>query len=178
MEITFNLPNWEKITDQTANFFYTESEKRHKELIDACQYNQDVAHRMLNMLLPIIVLTIGYLFSKQWNKNWEIMLPATVFISLEIIAIGFLMLTIRHGDVHSLGSNPRDMLKPELIIEDSDRAQYLLYIIGACEEMQKKIDYNKKVNNRRSRLNNVAMLFATILAPAGFLITSLLLWWW
>ncbi|MDX2070616.1 MAG: hypothetical protein SFV55_19465 [Haliscomenobacter sp.] len=176
MEVTFNIPNWEKISGQTANFFYSESEKRLKELLDACNQNQEVAHRMLNILLPIITLTVGYLFSQKWNEDWALMLPATIFILFQVVALMHLFLTIRHGEVNSLGSNPRDMLKANLIIEDDERAQYLQYVIGACEEMQKKIDHNRAVNNKRATYNNRAMLFSTVIAPLGFIITSLVVW--
>lgn len=176
MKTNFDIPNWEKISEQTANFFYSESEKRLKELLDACNQNQEVAHRMLNILLPIITLTIGYLFSKKWNQDWDLMVPATIFILFQVVSLIHLYLTIRHTEVHSLGSNPRDILKSNLIIEDNERAQYLQYIIGACEEMQNKIDHNRKINNQRANYNNRAMLFSTIFAPVGFLVTSWVVW--
>ncbi|WP_373550440.1 hypothetical protein [Haliscomenobacter sp.] len=169
------LPNWRELTTESANFIYLESEKRLKEIIDACNYTQETAHKMFTVLLPIISIAIGYLFSKKWNDDWKIMLPAMVFISVQLIAIFFLMLSILHKTLHSLGSNPIDMLKPEFIVKDS---QYILYLIGICEAIQSKINHNHSVNTKTALRNNIAIILATFISPLSFFITSLIIWWW
>lgn len=173
-----DLPNWDNLTVQTVNFIYTESEKRLKEILDACQYIQEISHRILSILLPIISLAMGFVYQKKWSDDYRVMLPVLIFICVELVAIYFLLRTIRHKSLHSLGSNPKDLLKPHLVNVDENDLQYIGFVFAACKEIQSKIDHNKPINITMSANNNWAILFATVYAPIATFVTSLLVLWW
>lgn len=170
-----SLPNWERITIQTANFFFSESEKRLQESVTTYTTNKEAAYKILGIILPIITIAAGYIFNANLLSDFRKLIPSLIFIVIQMAGAGFVVWSLFIRTVQTIGTMPALLIQDDLIIPDNGDLQYVGIILNQCENIQDRIDNNIGVNARCANNTNIALIICGIVAPTAFIIASLFL---
>lgn len=169
------LPNWESISVQTANFFFSEAEKRLQESVSAYTANKEAAYKVLGIILPIVTISIGYIFNANLFSDFQKLVPALAFTFVQISGVGFIIWSLYARNIQTIGTMPIFLIKNDQIIPDDEKLQYVGILLNQCENIQDRIENNTGINTRCANFVNIALVVCGVLAPAIFVIVSLCL---
>lgn len=167
------IPNWQSISVQTCNFFFTESEKRLQETITAYTSNKEAAHKILAIIIPVITLSSGYVFSLPNIFDYSKTVAAITFITIQTISAALLVYSLLNRKIQTIGAMPQKLINHTQIIESDEKLQYVGIVLNHCKNLQDRIDNNSAINTRCANAVNAALLLSSVIAPAAFIIVSL-----
>lgn len=167
---TFDLTDWTVIAPKTADLFFTESSKRLQSSIDNFRNSKQVAHRLLGIVLPLIAVAVGYVYSKPEYLTW----PVIAFVALEAAGLWFIVRSMYSQTFQPVGAMPVDLFRDDMFIKgQKEDLQYLGALLNHCENMQDKISQNEAANKFLTRNVNIALTLCAVAAPAVFVMFSL-----
>lgn len=165
------LENWYKISPQTMDFYFAESEKRLLFSIENIKNSKQVAYRILGIVLPLVSVAIGFAFSKVGLD-----IPISIFVVSEAVGLFFIIRAMYSCLIMPAGAKPFELIKDDMVVEGhDDRLQYLSVLLNYCEEYQFRIVQNDLVNKRLVRSVNAALTICAVVGPLLFALTSFLL---
>lgn len=167
----FDMPNWDKVSLPVAQLFFAESEKRLQASIGNYQRNKDIAHRLLALVLPIVIVTGGYAIgSVGQSVTW----PALFFMMAELVGVFLLVRSIRSQPVMYAGDQPKNLWEQAMIVTDAADLQQIGILLNLSEKIQYKLDVNLKAVDIVAKRVNQAIIWCGLVAPIAFLLTFLI----
>jgi len=158
-KVDFN--EWKQITPDTAHFYFSQSEKRLKETIETSKIISESARRLMAILLPLFLATVGLSVGYFPNDFVDGKGSMTWLLIVLVVLIGTcLYILIEIGMPRAIlttGSMPKNIIRKEPIIKQKESGlQYLDILLNECESYQIRIDQNIETNVLRSaRLRKV-----------------------
>ncbi len=147
-----DMINWNKITEKTASLMLDQSETALKETIETAKLISSRVDKLISIQLPIATALIVYLFNNRISTITNF-LPLTALLSLIIILISlfFCHKAFRKYDIAIPGEYPENIARSEFIDNDfDDNEQYINIVLSICENIQKRLNYNNKINRKRT----------------------------
>ena len=166
-KIKIHFPNWKDLSFQTANFYFSETEKKLNETVSTFMNNKDRAFGILKILLPILTVSVGFILSKE--NDWDKLIPAIYFFAFQSLGIACLVFVILPREIHTSGSIPSLLIHPQSISED-EKEQFIGIILNQCENLEPRILFNIKQNVFCSRLITLSIVLSGVFAPLSFII--------
>lgn len=168
-----SIDYWTEISEQTAKFWLDQSEKRMNGTVLTFYNNKQRAYTLMAIILPLIVAGSGYILQVS---NSKVLLPATVFVFVELVGISFVIKGLYSKAIYSQGFKPSDFVCNDMILPNKPateqfNAQILAYI-GHLEHM---IVYNESQGNEIAKYVNRAITICGLVGPAIFFISAALL---
>lgn len=175
MRKIINVENWNIISLDTMKFLFLEAEKSLQATIQTNVTNRQAAYRIMGILLPLVAVSTGYLFT---HFDWPLFWPSVVFTVIESLGALVLILAVRSQSIMGLGTDPEDSIKDGYFVEyDTDKAeqwQSVAVMLQHCHSIQDKIDHNRIQNTYIAKKVNLCVMLSAVFGPLIFVIASLL----
>lgn len=169
-----DVQDWTRLNKDLITFYLSQAETHLKANIDLSDRITARATWLLSVIIPITALTTGYIFNQLFVQQTNIYLLCAAGASL----FGLLMCLIILATLVSVrrwmppGGQPKEILTSNMVDTELERdEQYVAIVLGEIERTQTKIDFTKRINNRR--LNRLRFIIGLIVI--GFFVLAIFL---
>jgi len=155
-----DIPDWDKITKETAAIILAQSEAYLKETIESAKLISAKADRLFGILLPIASGLVVFIINDFSNKRvGGLTISAVLSFLLIAVSLFYSFLNVLNYKIGVVGNYPRELFKIELINDKITKDdQYILMFIYVCESIQAKLVRNNESNTIRAERNKKALI--------------------
>ena len=163
----------ELIEEAEAKFIFDHAEKMLKDTLDTNTLIVTRLTTLTTVTTTLLITLFGFSIGRfDTNKTDALFITAvTGIIYLFAIAI-MLFLNIRPSAYYSTGAEPKDFFNRVLINKKNADYRMISFYVNEIHEYQKRILYNKAINNKRWHLYKVSLILL-VLTP---IFLSLVYW--
>ena len=147
-----DIQDWTKLTKDTVNFCLSQAELSLKSSIEASDRISTRAFSILTVVIPIITLSIGYLFKQitEHNADNYILSLAIFCLFFCFMSLFFLIRIIFPRNWMSLGGQPKEIFTSNMLDNDFEpELKFIAIVMGEIQAIQLKIDFNRASNYKR-----------------------------
>src|SRR5260221_6478441 len=147
---TYTIPQWEKLSANTAKFIFEQAEKNLTEHLETGKHITTRASTIIGFALPVSGAIIGYIFNeiiKNTSSGFHFWIPVIVLIPI----LAVLWVSIDAYWIYKrspLGNEPRNFVNEEKILSN---LQEVAFIVKRIESVQRQIILNDGRNNIRMK---------------------------
>lgn len=171
----FFSENLDKVGIGVLKDMFSQAEKRLIQTIDTANTVTSKAYKILPITLSLLVLSTGYIFSKE-GRDMTLFLTASYSMIFSSISLIYLVHAIWSYEFHVVGSSPK-MTFDEVFVKDLEELdQQKYFLMNEAKEYQSRIEFNQEINSKRQKNVKWAIILLSVI-PVSFLlarITSLL----
>ena len=149
---TTDIQDWTKLTKDTVNFCLSQAELSLKSSIETSDRITTRAFSILTIVIPIVSLSIGYLFKQIIDHTTDkyILIAAIFGLFSCFLSLLFLIRIIFPRDWMSLGGQPKDIFTSNMLDNEfSPELKYVAIVMGEIQAVQYKINFNQSSNFKR-----------------------------
>lgn len=165
--------NWKDITPDTADFYFSQAEKRLIETLETSKNITSSTHKLISIFFPLFLLLSGYLIKSIDSINSQVSINSWFYFAgfitaLIIIRCLFVCVSIiKPRKLLTTGSMPKLMINKEPIDRHGTSSYQLLDIILVeCENYQKRIDKNIELNTEKARKLHLVYQLISVCLPS------------
>lgn len=147
-----DIQYWERLDRNLINFYLSQAETHLKASIDLSDRITARCVSLLTILIPITVLTVGYILSQSFSPftNRYLLFIASGGLSALVLILISLTVLVGVREWMSPGGQPKEILTSNMVdTELEPEQQYVAVVLGEIEAIQAKIDVTKQINRRR-----------------------------
>ncbi|MFC2088077.1 hypothetical protein ACFLSX_00615 [Calditrichota bacterium] len=172
-----DIYDWAKISEAQALLFLSLSEKRLDETVETAKLITSKNDKLLTINISLIILIIGYLINHFNEITIDIMATTGLVALIILVYAGIKFIkNLFSYEIGTKGEEPKVILNSTFVNDGiNSKESYKAISLQVCEAYQAKIDSNHLVNNDRS-VNLQKGIYAMIILPLSFIISSLFLW--
>lgn len=160
-----DIQDWTKLNKDLVNFYLSQAETHLKANIDLSDRITARATWLLSVIIPITVLTTGYLLSQtflQYTNPYLTQIAAAGLCSL-VICLGVLAWLSGKRRWMPPGGEPKEILTSNMVDNQLEGEQlYVAIVLGEVEAVQSKITATKAIN--QSRLEALKWIIIALVA--------------
>lgn len=163
-----DIKDWQKISIQTAMFYFDLAEKRLDETVETSKNTTDKSDKLLTLNITLLTTILAYLSNTNIIYSYFniVLIVMVVFLTGQLY---FLFSNIFLFKIGTKGEEPQHILLNDFIENHEGDEQYLNLTLQICETYQEKINSNNKINVKRAdNLTNAIYLFLGL--PISFLL--------
>ena len=149
---TTDIQDWTKLTKDTVNFCLSQAELSLKSSVETSDRITTRAFSILTIVIPIVSLSIGYLFKQIIDHTTDkyILIAAIFALFSCFLSLFYLIRIIFPREWMSLGGQPKEIFTSNMLDNEfSSELKYVALVMGEIQAVQTKIDFNKLSNYKR-----------------------------
>jgi hypothetical protein len=154
--------NYPKVSTEYLRMVFDQAEKFLNETVRSGEGTTEKAHKILAISLTILTGSFVYLVGGD-DLTSSIALAAMLSIPICLVSISHLIIPLRGYETYVIGSSTAKLLIQKCIEgfpTAEDQTKNLL--LSECVNYQERIEYNEKLNRRRSKLVDLSLYIPSI----------------
>ena len=169
-----------KLTDTSGKYILEQAEKRLRHLLELSERTTNRAIAILSGLIPVNIYLITLIFNNYYSKTGILSLPLITlcWISLGVIFVSIVLSSYVAfpRDMHQMGSEPKNIFTEEIIESNYyiNELQSLTIIVSEIEDLQNRIEFMQKQNNKRVVITKISF---SIFGIYSIVCTLMLILW-
>lgn len=170
---SWHIDDIEHVSPDAARFYLEEAKAELKTTEDFHDHLTKRGYHILQILITLSILLIGFLANRLADGILEIdLLSIGAIISMTFVMVSgiFMVITVKVFIVHSSGQEPRNIAKPEFnAVKDNDE-QIVEILTCSLQEYQRRIDCNNQSYLSRMRYFKIGFWTLIALSPILLLV--------
>lgn len=151
------------IEEQEAKFIFDHAEKMLKDTLDTNALIVTRVTTLTTVASTLLIALFGFSISRfDTHKTDTLFVTAVVGIFYLFIIAVTLFLNIRPSAYFSVGAEPKDFFNRALINKNNSSYRMIAFYVNEIHEYQKRILYNKFVNNKRWKLYKISLIMLVL----------------